>query len=491
MARRSEGAVEGRSTGKASPALELTATRSLAVLDELRVPYTRVPQAGGGRWHRISAGHPARALHWYAPPSGMAPGRHTVGELPLWGRFAAAGEVARLAAELPGTWHADSAVVDGEGHERSRVWRSSEGGTILPFDPDELVLNLRSERYRQSRAATVRGLEVAVRRLYYRLKPLVPRGAQLFARRRFQRIQARADFPRWPLEPALHDLVELVLAGIAEAAGEPVPYIAPWPQGHTWAFVLTHDVEWASGRDAIDMVRAVEEAAGMRSSWNLVPERYAVPDALVERLRADGCEVGVHGLRHDGRDFESLRTFERRLPEIRRWADRWGAVGFRAPATHRVWEWMPRMGFAYDSSYPDTDPYEPIAGGCCSWLPFFNGEMVELPITMPQDHTIFEILRAGEEIWQAKAEQLRQRGGMALVLTHPDYQLDPEQLRAYERLLQAYADDPTAWKPLPRELCDWWRLRAATSLEPDVDGWRAVGPADADAAVVFVEPKHA
>ena len=87
-----------------------------------------------------------------------------------------------------------------------------------------------------------------------------------------------------------------------------------------------------------------------------MPERYAVDDELVRRLGEAGCEVGVHGLRHDGRDLESLRTLRRRLPEMRRWAERWGAVGFRSPATHRVWDWMPMLGFDYDSSYPDTDP---------------------------------------------------------------------------------------------------------------------------------------
>jgi len=49
---------------------------------------------------------------------------------------------------------------------------------------------------------------------------------------------------------------------------------------------------------------------------------------------------------------------------------------------------------------------------------------------------------------------------MALVLTHPDYL--PEGGRAfaaYERLLARYADDDTAWKPLPREVAAWWRLR--------------------------------
>ena len=66
---------------------------------------------------------------------------------------------------------------------------------------------------------------------------------------------------------------------------------------------------------------------------------------------------------------------------------------------------MPLLGFDYDSSSPDTDPFEPQSGGCCSWWPFFNGKLVELPITLVQDHTLFVILRRpDEQLWVEKAE---------------------------------------------------------------------------------------
>jgi hypothetical protein len=290
------------------------------------------------------------------------------------------------------------------------------------------------------------------------------------------------------VEPSLHDICELVLQSAADAAGQDLPSIAPWPDGYTWALVLTHDVETARGRDAIDRVRAVEAAADLRSSWNLVPERYQVSDGLVERLRAAGCEVGVHGLRHDGRDLESLATLRARLPEMRRWAERWRAVGFRSPATHRVWDWMPMLGFDYDSSYPDTDPFEPIPGGCCWWLPFFNGELVELPITMVQDHTLFVILRRDDRLWHDKVDVLRRRGGMALLIAHPDYMLDDAPLASYERFLQAHRDDPSAWTALPRDVSAWWRRRAATSLVRVEGGWAPEGPGATEAQIFFTRP---
>jgi hypothetical protein len=471
-----------------SAAPALVATRRLTVLDELRVPYEHVDGSGSlGPWASLCAAEPSRAMHWFVGDGDPAAG-WSLGSLQIWGRVAPDDVVAEFATSLAGEWMRESPILDASGVRRSCVWRSSEGATILPFDPDELIANLRSERYLRLRGSRRLSLKAFARRTYYALRPVTPRRVQIAVRRAFSRIQARTPFPRWPVEPALHDMIELVLRRVADSAGAPVPYIASWPQGRSWALVLTHDVETAVGRDAIEMVRAVEEAAGFRSSWNLVPERYRVDDELVEHLKSVGCEVGVHGLRHDGRDLESLRTLERRLTDMRRWARRWGAVGFRSPATHRVWEWMPKLGFDYDTSYPDTDPYEPMAGGCCSWLPFFNEGMVELPITLQQDHTVFVILRRDESVWFEKTALLRGRGGMALALIHPDYMLEPDRLRAYARFLRAFRDDPAVWTPLPCEVADWWRRRAATSLRL-IDGhWQASGPAEDEVAIAFAEP---
>jgi hypothetical protein len=166
------------------------------------------------------------------------------------------------------------------------------------------------------------------------------------------------------------------------------------------------------------------------------------------------------------------------------YAERWSASGFRAPATQRSAELMPRLGFDYDTSYCDVARYEPQAGGCCSWLPFFLGPVVELPITLPMDHTLFELLghRDGSA-WLEKAKFLRQRGGMALMLTHPDYLLDPARLATYEQFLGVFAGDETVWHALPREVSAWWRRRAASGIERSADGWRVVGPAAGEARV--------
>jgi hypothetical protein len=464
----------------------LVATRALAVLDELRVPYAVTEGAAARPWQQLWAGG-VGTLGWYTGDLGRA-GGYLLAGIPVWGRIVPDQVVADHAVALDGDWQPAVAILDADGERYASVWRTKDGGTLLPFDPDEFLMNFRSERYRALSGSRAPALQSMVRRGYYAVRPLLPQRVQIALRRMFARVQARTRFPRWPVEPALHDLCSFVLTCVADAARQPVPYLEPWPAGHKWALVLTHDVETATGRDAIERLRAVEEALDYRSSWNLVPERYEVDDALVAHLQATGNEVGVHGLRHDGRDLESLRMLLRRLPEMRRWAERWGAVGFRSPATHRRWEWMPMLGFDYDTSYPDTDPYEPMPGGCCSWLPFFNDGQVELPITLPQDHTLLTILQRDGRLWHEKADYLRRRGGMALLIVHPDYMVDDEPLRIYERFLEGYRDDDTAWRALPHEVSDWWRRRRATSLEMVDGAWHASGPAAAEARVAFFAP---
>jgi peptidoglycan/xylan/chitin deacetylase (PgdA/CDA1 family) len=250
--------------------------------------------------------------------------------------------------------------------------------------------------------------------------------------------------------------------------------------------VLTHDVETDVGYRDMDLLRSIERERGYKSSWNFVPLRYHVDDDVVRALQDDGCEVGVHGLRHDGRDLASRRLMERRLPAMRAYAARWNASGFRSPATQRHWELMPRLGFDYDSSYSDSDPYEPQPGGCCTYFPYFNEEMVELPLTMAQDHTLFTILQHPDgSTWLRKAQLLRERGGMALVLTHPDYAHDSRIVDGYQRLLDTFRDDDTVWHALPREVAAWWHRRASSVIREDGESWRIEGPAEADGRLRF------
>jgi peptidoglycan/xylan/chitin deacetylase (PgdA/CDA1 family) len=326
----------------------------------------------------------------------------------------------------------------------------------------EEVTALLEERYqgplRMPRMVTV----------YYRVKPMLPRWLQIamrraHARRVRERHEARGHFPRWPIEPVLVERFEQHLRDrMARDDADAVPFVGLWPDGHRFAYILTHDVEGARGVANIERVLEVERRHGMVSSWNLVADDYTVEGSVLEAITSAGGEIGLHGLTHDGRLFESRAAFERQVPEIRR-RMRVGAVdGFRSPSTRRNAAWIPELQAGYDSSFPDTDPFEPQPGGCCSILPYFLGDTVELPITLAQDHTLFEILRENDiGLWREKARWVARHGGLVTVLVHPDYLLTDARLRRYDELLSFLGALDGGWHALPRDVAAWWRRRAA------------------------------
>ncbi len=57
------------------------------------------------------------------------------------------------------------------------------------------------------------------RRLYYALKPVIPRPIQIALRQRYVAVQASATFPAWPIEPLLTVKVEEYLRAILSNHG--------------------------------------------------------------------------------------------------------------------------------------------------------------------------------------------------------------------------------------------------------------------------------
>ena len=101
-------------------------------------------------------------------------------------------------------------------------------------------------------------------------------------------------------------------------------------------------------------------AAGAGSSFNVVSDWYPLDEQRLEELLQRGHEIGSHAIRHDRSLFASRASLEQQLPLLRDFAERFGAVGFRSPATHRVVDWLCDLPFSYDCTMPHSDPYEPI-----------------------------------------------------------------------------------------------------------------------------------
>ncbi len=259
-----------------------------------------------------------------------------------------------------------------------------------------------------------------------------------------------------------------------------------WPEGKKFAVVLTHDVESKAGLRKCRSLMQLELDLGFRSSFNFIPEgSYRVPADLREELTASGFEVGIHDLKHDGHLFASHREFKRRVVRINDYAREWGASGFRSGFMLRNLDWLHDLDVQYDASTFDTDPFEPQPDGGHTIFPFWvprpndgsvngqrstintsSGGYVELPYTLPQDSTLFLVLReTTPEIWMRKLDWVAQHGGMVLLDAHPDYmafngsrQTTTEYPAALYREFLTYVRTRYAgeyWHALPKEVAGY------------------------------------
>jgi hypothetical protein len=299
------------------------------------------------------------------------------------------------------------------------------------------------------------------RRCYYKLKPLLPR-CLCYALRRLHSPSAQTGFPLgWPIEDRYARFQWEVMRQVLLASGQQrLTCRRFWPEGNCFALVLTHDVETKEGQAYVPAVADLEESSGFRSSFNFVPERYPLDLVLIEDLRGRGFEIGVHGLRHDGKLFSSRSEFMRRAERINGYLQELDAVGFRSPLTMRNPEWMQALQIEYDLSFFDTDPYEPMPGGTMSIWPFILGRFVELPYTLAQDCTLTVVLgETTPRLWLQKVDFIERYCGMVLVNTHPDYLSDPLTWKIYSDFLQAMRRRGGYWHALPRDVARWWRAR--------------------------------
>jgi peptidoglycan/xylan/chitin deacetylase (PgdA/CDA1 family) len=296
---------------------------------------------------------------------------------------------------------------------------------------------------------------------YYRIKSLIPAALRHRLNSAAIRMRAKREFPRWPCESALIEYwLDWLRINLHALNRSDAWHIGFWPGGAKCSIVLTHDVEGRLGMSRMEQMADLEERYNFRSAWNLPLAQYEIDWNLIDRLRRRGFEFGAHGLSHDGRLFRSEGDFTELAPLLQELARSHDLNGFRAPSTLRRAEWISKLSFDFDCSFSDSDPYEPQPGGTCSVFPFFLANMVELPYTMPQDHTLIHLLhRNPTQVWEMKAQWIESRGGMILTLVHPDYCGSGHYLEEYETLLKQLAGFESAWRALPSEVSAWWRCR--------------------------------
>jgi hypothetical protein len=300
------------------------------------------------------------------------------------------------------------------------------------------------------------------RRLYYIVKHFFPK-VLINLIKKYNSTSAKNSFRLgWPIESRYTHFQWEVMKQLLIILGKSsLSFRHFWPEGNRFGFVLTHDIETGEGQEYVRYVANLEEELGYRSSFNFVPERYPLDYQLMDDLRERGFEIGVHGLKHDGKLFWSQEEFLERAKRINHYLEEFNAVGFRSPLMLRNPEWMQALDIEYDLSFFDTDPYEPIPGGSMSIWPFTIGQFIELPYTLVQDSTLYTVL--GERtprLWLEKLDYIEEYYGMAMVNTHPDYLKDKKLMGIYRDFLHAVKDRGNFWHSLPRQVARWWRGRS-------------------------------
>lgn len=395
------------------------------------------------------------------------------------------------------------------GRSTSSQSRSTRGGSLpdleecvrikkshcaLPFDPTEVVASMRREKYvtRHGGGEWKRRVNKLKRDAYYFMRPLL--GVPV--RKHLQRVSLKGWqeklFPRWPVDRSVDQLFEQLLAWSLRSQGvDAIPFIWFWPEGHKCCAIVTHDVEEEAGLNNCSSLMETDDSFGIKSSFQFIPEkRYALRKELMSRLRASGFEVNIHDLNHDGHLYDNRDEFLRKATKINTYMKEYGAAGFRAGALYRNLDWYDAFEFSYDMSVPNVGHLDPQPGGCCTLMPYFVGQILEIPLTTTQDYSLFHVIRDYTiDLWQHQATFIAENHGLISFNVHPDYLVERRASDTYRALLQylsTFRSENNAWVCLPGEVDRWWRERSQMRVAKGPDGnWRIEGPGKERARLAF------
>jgi hypothetical protein len=347
----------------------------------------------------------------------------------------------------------------------------AEGGiTFLPFNPTQVADNLRFELYTNGDGRNSFSFSSLLKDSYYLLRPLLPTSF----RRRLQKAQLSdwdtLTFPRWPVDRSVDQLFEQILLASLRTQGlERIPFIWFWPDGAPGCAIVTHDVETQVGRDHCSDVMDLEDGYGMQSCFAEVPQRrYEVTEGFLESMRRRGFEIAIHDLNHDGHLFRDRTEFLSRVEQINAYGKQFGAKGFRAAVLYRNQRWFDALKFSYDMSVPNVGHLEAQRGGCCTVMPYFVGDILELPVTTVQDYALFNYLNEYSiDVWKQQIDLILAQHGLMNFIVHPDYITKPLERDVFRSLLSYLAQQRETkglWITTPGKVDRWWRQRAQMRL---------------------------
>jgi peptidoglycan/xylan/chitin deacetylase (PgdA/CDA1 family) len=217
---------------------------------------------------------------------------------------------------------------------------------------------------------------------------------------------------------------------------------------------------------------------------------------VARRLQERGVELPVHGLVHTDMSLMGAETQKSHIEQALAIFRRHGieARGFRSPylrydeSTLRAVE---ALGFSYDSnlafyweprlslselSAEESDGlsrglrfYRPVTAEDDRSLPRFEGRLVEIPVSLPDDEILLDRMglrpeRVGE-VWNEMASEALERGELLTIQMHPERAVILK--RSLERLLRLSRQEGSFWIATLAEIDSWWRMR--TGLKAAVE----------------------
>lgn len=358
-----------------------------------------------------------------------------------------------------------------------------DGSTVsLPFNPDDLINNLRLERYAHHHSlGSMSRWKRLLRNGYYSLRPLMPVALRRHVQRANLNGWQKLFFPRWPVDTTVENFCEqLLMLSMKAKAIDRIPFIWFWPSGAQSCVAMTHDVETEAGKNFCSELMDIDDSFGIKASIHLVPEGgYKVEAPFVQGIRARGFEVNIQDLNHDGHLFRDRDEFLQRVKKINRYGKIYGASGFRAAVLYRNLEWYDALDFSFDTSVPNVAHLDPQRGGCCTVMPYFVGNILEIPVTTTQDYMLFHLLNDYSlGLWKNQTELIMRKNGLVNFIVHPDYILEERARGVYQDLLSFLRElrlSKKIWFAVAGEIDHWWRSRSQMRLVEHGTTWTIEG----------------
>ena len=259
----------------------------------------------------------------------------------------------------------------------------------------------------------------------------------------------------------------LVRNSVAWAGRQPLAWVEPWPRGRRTAAVFVQDVEaqFDNARFALDSLRA----AGVRGTYFLT-SKLAFRYRRLSRQLAQAGEVGTHSENH--RRLGGLpETIQRaRLDITQRDLKRlFGSqvAGLRPPEeqfdTATMMAWL-AAGGSYLSGVNDGRAAAPellrVGNDTIVLLGRIGGD--DFAVAGPavaRDHNLMKTLFLND------LAQARALGGLYQFAYHSQLLARPDLVPVLAGVAREIAADTSTWAATTGEVAEWWRARAALSIE--------------------------